>query len=207
MNARRVGCCVLLCLFLSVCALAQASDESDAAAPREVVDQLHGALLASMNAPQDTTFADRCKLLEPTVRQTYDLDFIGRSALRSQWKDLSDEQRAAYLDVFAQLSIGTYADRFDRPSGITFEFTEQQPLKRGVMVRTLLTRPKKAPVHLDYMLVEIDGQWKIINVVADGVSDIALKRAEYATIFDNEGFDGLMTKLRAKVDALPAEDQ
>ena len=38
-----------------------------------------------------------------------------------------------------------------------------------------------------------------MNVVAKGVSDLSLKRAEYTAVIDSEGFDSLLNRLRGKV--------
>ena len=46
--------------------------------------------------------------------------------------------------------------------------------------------------------------WRIINIVADGVSDLALKRAEYQRVFASGGIDGLVAELEQQTRALGA---
>ena len=41
--------------------------------------------------------------------------------------------------------------------------------------------------------------WKIINILADGVSDLALKRAEYSAIIQRDGFSALLSLLEQKI--------
>jgi len=57
-------------------------------------------------------------------------------------------------------------------------------------------------VQLDYVLQEEAGRWRIVNVVANGVSDLSLKRADYGSIMKKQGFDLLVEKLEAQVAAL-----
>jgi phospholipid transport system substrate-binding protein len=52
---------------------------------------------------------------------------------------------------------------------------------------------------LDYILHRTEDQWRIINVIAEGVSDLALKRAEYAAFLKVKGFDALLMKLNEKI--------
>ncbi|MBL8528930.1 MAG: ABC transporter substrate-binding protein, partial [Burkholderiales bacterium] len=40
---------------------------------------------------------------------------------------------------------------------------------------------------------------RIVNIVADGISDLALKRAQYTSIMEREGFDSLLAKLSQKI--------
>ncbi|MBU2790595.1 MAG: ABC transporter substrate-binding protein [Acidithiobacillus caldus] len=50
---------------------------------------------------------------------------------------------------------------------------------------------------LDYVLMrDPNHSWQIVNVVADGVSDLSLKRGEYAAEFAKGGFPRLVTKMR-----------
>jgi phospholipid transport system substrate-binding protein len=42
-------------------------------------------------------------------------------------------------------------------------------------------------------------RWQIVNIVADGISDLALKKAQYMSIVEREGFDSLLAKLSQKV--------
>ena len=60
--------------------------------------------------------------------------------------------------------------------------------------------PGDKPVKFDYMLKEKGNSWRIINIIANGVSDLALKRSEYTTILQREGFDALITKINEKID-------
>ena len=50
------------------------------------------------------------------------------------------------------------------------------------------------------MLKEIGDNWRIINIIANGVSDLALKRSEYTNILQREGFDALIAKINEKID-------
>ena len=45
-----------------------------------------------------------------------------------------------------------------------------------------IVRPDAADVPLEYLLEQRPDGWKIINIIADGVSDLALKRAEYQRV-------------------------
>jgi phospholipid transport system substrate-binding protein len=54
-------------------------------------------------------------------------------------------------------------------------------------------------VRFDYLLHRSEGRWTILNIVADGVSDLATKRAEYRSVLKARGLDGLIRKLRDQI--------
>ena len=66
------------------------------------------------------------------------------------------------------------------------------------MIKTELRRPDGDPVALDYLLHEKQGKWYIISVSADGVNDLSLKRAEYAAVIKEKGFNGLVKEILFK---------
>ena len=57
----------------------------------------------------------------------------------------------------------------------------------GVYIHSHLDIPNDKPVKFDYMLKEIGDSWRIINIIANGVSDLALKRSEYSAVLQREG--------------------
>jgi phospholipid transport system substrate-binding protein len=65
------------------------------------------------------------------------------------------------------------------------------------VVRTRLRRDAAADVALDYFLRDD----KVFNVVADGVSDLSLRRADYNSIIKSEGYERLLEHIRDKISA------
>jgi phospholipid transport system substrate-binding protein len=57
-------------------------------------------------------------------------------------------------------------------------------------------------VSLEYLLQPDGDDWRIINIVADGVSDLALKRAEYQRVFSSAGISGLIAELEQQTERL-----
>jgi phospholipid transport system substrate-binding protein len=67
-----------------------------------------------------------------------------------------------------------------------------------VQVSTAVARAAEPDVSLEYVLQQDGPSWRIVNIVADGVSDLALKRAEYQRLFAGAGLDGLIADLEAQ---------
>ena len=112
------------------------------------------------------------------------------------------------LGTFMQNSTATYADRFDQYDGERFEIIENQPLPRGrMLVRCQFIKADKGVISFDYVLHQQNEQWRIINIVVDGVSDLALKRAEYNAILQQEGISSLINILQDKTNQIRLEHQ
>jgi phospholipid transport system substrate-binding protein len=169
--------------------------------PQQVVGYLQESLIKSMREGGKLGYRGRFELLAKAVDQTHDLDFIARTTLGANWTQLSAEQQRIFTDIFRKLSIGTYAGWFKSHEGERFEFIEQQDMPREqVMIRTRFVQPRgEPPVRFDYVLRQTKDGWRIVNVLADGVSDLALKRVEYRAILLRDGFQALIDMLKEKV--------
>ncbi len=169
-------------------------------APSDTIEKLHSTLIEVMQNADALGFEGRRDKLAPVITQSFDLTTICRIILGRQWDSLSPDEHAQMIDTFTRLTIATYAARFDGFSGESFRTVEQNPMNRGrVMVRTELVRPRDEPVHLDYVLHNGEGGWRIVNVVAEGVSDLSLKRADYGAVIKRDGFATLVQRLESQI--------
>jgi phospholipid transport system substrate-binding protein len=168
--------------------------------PEQVVRRFHESLLEAMRDGSRLGYRGRFELLAPAVERSHDLDFIARTTLGSHWAKLEPEQQRMFTTTFRQLSISSYAGWFKSHEGERFEFVEQQPMPREqVLVRSQLVQAKGEVVRFDYVLRQTKDGWRIINILADGVSDLALKRVEYRAVLERDGFPALIDMLKKKI--------
>jgi phospholipid transport system substrate-binding protein len=178
------------------------AQKTDSASPEQVVKRLHESLTEAMREGSRLGYKGRLELLTPSVNRTHDLDFIARTTLGNLWSKLSPDQQITFTDTFRQLSISSYADWFKSHEGEAFEFVDQQAMPREqVLVRTRIVKEKVEVARLDYVLRETKDGWRIINIMANGVSDLALKRVEYRSILERDGFPALIDMLKKKIAA------
>lgn len=168
----------------------------DDAAAIAVVERLHAGLLQAMHGGTELGHAGRRDLLAPIVNATFDFATISRIVLGTHWASLTEQQRRDFIDRFAALTITTYASNFSSYGGETFAAGSSERQASSVIVHSQLHTTAEA-VRLDYVLRGPD--WRIVNVLAQGVSDIALKRAEYGAVIASQGFDALLAKLDDKI--------
>ena len=194
---------LFLLLFLLFFSLQTPANEAKAIA---VVEKLHDKLLHTMQNGEKLGYQGRYDFLEPVIESTFDTPLIARVILSRYWRELDGQQQEDFIDLFNRLSTATYASRFDSFNGESFRTEGVETLKKGrLLVKTELVRPDDDNVKLEYIVQENSGTWYIISVIADGVNDLALKRAEYAAIITDRGFDSLVNELQEKVRKLENE--
>jgi len=187
---------------LSVLALpgVRAADNAIATdTPEATVASLQRGLIAASEAHPGASVGDRYRALEPLIEQTHNLPYIAEFALRKQWSSLAESDRQRFVAVFEKLSVMTYASRFKNVTPRTFKNGAPGVVEAGrAHVLTAIARQAQPDVSLEYMLEQKDGAWRIINIIADGVSDLALKRAEYQRILTSGSIDDLIKELETQ---------
>ncbi|MGF1483595.1 MAG: ABC transporter substrate-binding protein [Opitutales bacterium] len=173
---------------------------SHAESPVQPVVSLHASLIDAMKAGGTQSYADRFTTLSPVVGEAHHFELIARVVLGAHWSGLEETQRGQFVQKLRELAVSNYAKEFDAYKGEAFSDVQTRELKRGQqLVRAKLERPSKAAVRFEYVVAQNGGEWGIINVIVDGVSDLAVKRAEYQQVLDGEGFEALMTRMEAQI--------
>ena len=166
-----------------------------------VVTELQESIMTIMKKGHDLGYTGRYQSISPTVEKTHDLDTIARLVVGRHWKKLDARRRSAFIETFKDLSISMYAGRFKDYGGERFNAVSETSLKRGnrKLVTSRFVKSDGETLTFTYILHQVHDQWKIINVSVNGVSDLALKRAEYGGILRKDGFPTLIERLKSQI--------
>jgi phospholipid transport system substrate-binding protein len=175
--------------------------------PQQVVERLNAALLAVMRNAADLGYEGRYQELKPVIQESYDFPFMIRVAVGPAWRELEKDQRERITELFTDMSIATYAARFDGYDGERFEILGDEPAPRDtVLVHSRIVLSEEEPVELSYLLKEFDGNWRIIDVLLDSrYSELARQRAEFAAVLRSGGVPDLVATLQRKIAQLTPE--
>ena len=189
----RLGLLLVALVWWPLGVLAQAAPvSSDADTATGNVEAFHQALVEALDMDQHE--AREAHLL-PQVKQVFDVQRIAAVSLGRTWRTLTESQQTGFIDLLTTLIVATYADRFDGFNGQRFVSDATEAVKSGFVVKTRLQRAGGEDVSLHYFLR--DG--RIFNVVADGVSDLSLRRADYNSIIKSQGYAALLTHIEDKI--------
>lgn len=184
-----------LCAILGIAACPAIAGQGSAA---QTVESLHQSLLAA--AAQDKSCAQRLARMQGVVDARL---ATGRSAqliLGRHWRELDKESRASFVRLLTEQSALSYAERFVGEGIEGFEVTDSNMVSDSrQQVNALLRQTDKDVIALEYELWLEQGQWRVVNVLADGVSELAMRSAQYRAILIRDGADSLIDKMEKKL--------
>jgi len=205
MHHSRALVVALLLVPLSLLAGARArAEDPPPASAAPVIEKFHGVLIEVMKDANALGVEGRKAKLAPALDATYDFPAMAQRSIATGWPKLDDGQRERFIAAFRGLTLRTYATRFDGYANERFETTgEESSVAKTVIVRTVL-HTETEDIHLDYRLRMTPAGWRVIDVYLSGtVSELALRRAEYTSVLEREGFDALLSALERKVSDSP----
>ncbi len=134
------------------------------------------------------------------LNENFAVRSIGRWVLGRYWRKATYAERSEYMKLFENLIVTTYVDRFERYSGETLTVAKTVVKKAGdVIVFSQITRSQGVkPINVDWRVRVNKGQYKIVDVIVEGISMGQTQRSEFASVIRNNGGNvkGLLAKLR-----------
>lgn len=168
--------------------------------PTEAVKETVDAVLAVLSDPEfkkPERANERRQRLEEIVSQRFDYEEMGKRTLAKHWRTLTPAQRKAFVELFQQFLTNSYAGNVDGYSGEQVQYLKERRKGNFAEVQTKVISPK-VEIPLDYRLIKKDGEWKVYDVVIDGVSLMQNYRRQFDRIIRTSSFEGLLEKLRNK---------
>ena len=149
--------------------------------------------------------AEKDKRFYDLLNGALDLDFIGQFVLGRNWRTATPEQRKEFISVYRDLNIATWSKRFNEFKGKNFVFKGTTPSssKGQIFVDTVVPMDQGEPAKVVWRVREKNGDYKIVDIIIEGVSLAQSARSEYTAFIKNNpgGIDALIADLQAKLKA------
>src|SRR6266567_1060309 len=171
---------------------------SRAAAPAgsavDTIKSFYDTLLSVMQQAKALGLKGRYEKLAPAIHKAFNLPLMTRLSVGPDWQKVGPDDQKKLTAAFSDLSVSTYAARFDGYSGARFD-VDPNPTQTsgGVIVNTKLVQKSGEPIQLNYRMRDGDSGWQILDVFLKGtISELATRRSEFSTVLRRDGAQGLV---------------
>lgn len=195
-----------LCLFQLATVGNSATAEPPAVLPREVMASLAGDLFAALDHDRVRARSnpDAAQVLVDRVLEPhFDREYAARLVLGVHWRAASDAQQLRFATAFYRTLLRTYAAEVVEwtPERLKILPLNTDPAALQALVRTEVTQPSHALVHVDYRLHSTATGWRIFDVVVDGVSYARSYHDDVDAEVRRNGLDAAIVGLEARAGA------
>jgi phospholipid transport system substrate-binding protein len=189
------GLLAFLCGLVPVAVLAQ----DPLLPPQQVIQNTSDTLQKNLQRTEyKKDFPKATRFVEEVIDPHVDFERVSILILGKYWKTASPEQQQRFKKEFRTLLVRTYTTAFTEYSNWTIRYL---PLKLSgqdsrVVVRTEILQPGAQPVAVNYRMVNVKGDWKVYDVLIEGVSLVQNYRTSFSEEIARTGsLDQLITHI------------
>lgn len=191
--------------LLSLSAFSFASPKVDKSNPYVMIEEVAKITFARFANEREAILKDPNKLkaivreeLMPYVNYKY----AAYKVIGSNLKKTSEEERKAFVPVFLDYLVMSYAQVFTLYNNqeIQFEPAKSVKGKKILAIRTVILEPQRDPINIAFKvrLNKKTNEWKAFDMIAEGVSLLDAKQAELNTLIRQNGLPHVTKVLQEK---------
>jgi phospholipid transport system substrate-binding protein len=174
---------------------------SQAATARETVETQVNKVLKTLAEPgfKDQTKDAKIDKIRSIVNEIFDYTELSKRTLGREWAKFNAPQQGEFVKLFSDLLEKTYADRLLSYSDEKVVFEKESLLREGqaeVTSNVLTADGKKIP--LDYRLIQKEGNWRVYDVIIEGISLVKNYRDQFRDILVKDSPEEVLKMLRDK---------
>lgn len=173
-----------------------------AASPaQEQLKQSIYEILSVLRNPQlkaDSQKENRRVTLEKIVEDRFDFKKMSQLSLAMHWKERSAAEKSEFVVLFGQLLKDTYISKMEGYTDERVVFLNERIRKKKAQIDTkIITETIEIPLNYR-MFTKGNDQWRVYDVVIEGVSLIGNYRSQFRQMLEKGSFEELMDKLKKK---------
>ena len=158
--------------------------------------------LLERHCTTDAERAARDAEIAPIVVGLLDFDELSRRSLDANWTTITAAQQAEFSSILRQLVERQYRTNLERIRDYQLDYTREETTASGVVVHMTAqsrTSHREPPVVMAYSMHMVGTEWRVFDVVTDGVSLVHNYQQQFRRIITRDGFDALLTRMRDRL--------
>ena len=174
---------------------------AEAGEPQEKVKGTVDAVVAIL-ANHTLQPPERRTQIRQAVLQRFGFEEMAQRTLAQHWRTLTPPQRQEFVALFTDLLEGSYVNRMvhANPESQSVRYVKETIEQDQAAVHTEIGNPRDAPATVEYRLLHKAGDWKVYDIVIEGISLVNNYRTQFNTIITKDSYAGLVKQMRLKRD-------
>ena len=195
----RIGAAAVVILASSSLAATDSRSATQSEARAHAVIEKTVEEVLDVLADKSASSEERLHSIEAIVYGRFDLHAMSRLVLARNWKRFSKQQQTEYVSQFKTYLSNNYGSRIERYDQEKVEILGARDEPRGdVTVRTRIVGGQFSGALVDYRLRNTAGEWRVIDVVIEGISMVSNFRDQFKAVVSSGGPELLLKKLKEK---------
>lgn len=158
--------------------------------PQQVIEDVSAKLKTRLQDKSFTqNFAKVTEYVNGVIDPHADFDKISVLVLGKLWKTATNEEQERFKREFQTLLVRTYSRAFVEFNNWSIRFLpiEMESGATKIIVKTVVMQPGKQNVEVFYRMLLSNGNWKVYDIMIDGVSLVTNYRSTFSEQYKTKG--------------------
>ncbi len=177
------------------------ADEFSAGA-KKFIEALTKEAISTLTG-KDISHSERADRFRALMLKAIVVKGIAKFVLGRHWRRATNGEKKEYLQLFEDLLVVTYADRFVKYSGekLLVKKAEMRSERDALVYTTMVRVDGSKALKVDWRVRIKDGKYKIVDIMVEGISMIMTQKSEFASFIKRNGgkIDALLDELRKRI--------
>ena len=136
--------------------------------------------------------------LKGVISTIFDYGQMAKLAMGTHWKERTPAEQKEFEQLFETLLENAYATKIEAYNNDKIVYVRENVEANHAEVKSKVITVKGEEYTLNYRLTKRGNEWRVYDVVIEGVSLVANYRGQFNRIIKTQGYDELVKKLQTK---------
>ena len=146
----------------------------------------------------DEKIQERRQKLWKEISPVFNFEEMSKRALGQHWKNRTPDERKEFVELFTNIMKDAYIGKTDTYSGEKIVLLGEKQDNHYAKIQTKLITNKNTEVSVEYNMLNNPGEWKIYDVIIEGVSLVNNYRNQFNNILIKSSYKELIQKIKTK---------
>lgn len=168
-------------------------------------EQIKTTIDKVLNILKDPKYKEKSKNLQrreairKEIINIFDFEEMSKRSLGIYWRERTLQEKKEFVELYKDLLERSYSNKIESYSDEEILYTDEKiEDTKYAEVRTKIITKDKKEVPIDYKLYFTGKDWKIYDVVIEGVSLVSNYRSQFNKIIRNYSYQELVKRMKTK---------
>jgi phospholipid transport system substrate-binding protein len=137
--------------------------------------------------------------IEAAASKLFDFVELSRRSLGLYWNRFKPDEQKEFVNLYRQILEDAYVGKITAYTNEKIEFTKEVSLSENIVEVQSVVEARTGEIPIYYRVINKNGQWKVYDVVIEGVSLVENYRTQFREILSDNSPQALLEILRKKV--------
>lgn len=176
--------------------------ESNQVSPKERVKLTVDKVIEILKDPKYKSkdkAQQRRTLLRNEISKIFDFEEMSKRSLGIYWRERTPQEKKEFVELYKDLLERSYSGKIESYTDEKIIYYDERiDNNKFAEVKTKIITTEKKEIPIDYRLYFDGKEWKVYDVVIEGVSLISNYRSQFSKIIRNFSYQELVKRMKAK---------